>query len=152
MATLNSAIKADADWISEKAADPVVPMEEIKAKTAHRDELVERKNLLQKQHDEMEKQQRKALEKLPNTGDPSKDNMIKAKAAFYKAALTGGDVNEVRKLYDGLGAIAANDPDLGGGANLLPSNMSSELITEPFETNSLRSIEQVSQITGLEEP
>ena len=30
--------------------------------------------------------------------------------------------------------------------------MSNELIVEPFETNSLRQIEQVSQITGLEEP
>ena len=30
--------------------------------------------------------------------------------------------------------------------------ISNELIVEPFETNSLRQIEQVSQITGLEEP
>ena len=153
LATLNAQISADANWIAEKAADPTIPMEDIKAKTTHRDELTERRNLLQQQHDEMEKQQKDSIKaNNVNTGDPVKDDIIKAKAAFYKAALTGGDVNEVRKLYDGLGAIAANDSDLGGGANLLPSNMSSELITEPFETNSLRTIEQVSQITGLEEP
>lgn len=153
LATLNAQISADANWIAEKAADPTVPMDEIKTKTAHRDELTERRNLLQQQHDEMEKQQKNALlSNNVNTGDPIKDDMIKAKAAFYKAALTGGDTREVRKVYDGLGAIPINDADLGGGENLLPSNMSNELITEPFETNSLRNVEQVSQITGLEEP
>lgn len=151
IATLNSAIKADADWISEKAADPTIPMEEIKAKTAHRDELVERKNLLQKQHDAMEEAQRQAIKAKSPTGDSEKDNLITNKAAFYKAALMG-DVEGTKKTYQGLGAIPENDAGLGGGENLLPTNMSRELITEPFESNSLRSIEQVSQITGLEEP
>jgi len=149
LATMNTAIKADADWIAEKAADPAVPMDDINAKTAHRDELVRRRDLLQKQHDEMEAQQREALEKTnTNTGDKKKD-MINAKAAFYKAALMGGDV---RKTYEGLGAIPISQSDLGYGENLLPSNMSNELIVEPFESNPLRNIEQVSQITGLEEP
>lgn len=149
LATLYAQIKADADWIAEKAADPAVLMDDINARAAHRDELVTRRDLLQKQHDEMEAQQREALEKTnTNTGDKKKD-MINAKAAFYKAALTGGDV---KKTYEGLGAIPVNTPDLGYGENLLPTNMSTELIVEPFETNSLRQIEQVSQITGLEEP
>ena len=149
LATMNTAIKADADWIAEKAADPAVLMDDINAKTAHRDELVTRRDLLQKQHDEMEAQQREALEKTnTNTGDKKKD-MINAKAAFYKAALTGGDV---RKTYEGLGAIPISQSDLGYGENLLPTNMSNELIVEPFESNPLRNIEQVSQITGLEEP
>lgn len=149
LATMNSAIKADADWIAEKAADPAISMDDINAKTAHRDEMVTRRDLLQKQHDEMEAQQREALEKTnTNTGDKKQD-VINAKAAFYKAALTGGDV---RKVYSGLGAIPANNADLGFGDNLLPTNMETELITEPFETNSLRQIEQVSQITGLVEP
>lgn len=150
LATLNAQISADANWIAEKAADPTVPMEEIKAKTTHRDELTERRNLLQQQHDEMEKQQKDSIKaNNVNTGDPVKDDIIKAKAAFYKAALTGGDV---RKTYSGLGAIPASNADLGSGDNLLPTNMETELITEPLETNSLRTVEQVSQITGLVEP
>ncbi len=149
LATMNTAIKADADWIAEKAADPAINMDDINAKTAHRDEMVTRRDLLQKQHDEMEKQQRDALEKTnTNTGDKAKD-MINAKAAFFKAALTGGDV---KKAYSGLGAIPVNTADIGYGENLLPTNMETELITEPLETNSLRTIEQVSQITGLVEP
>ncbi len=149
LATLNAAIKADADWIAEKAADPTVPMEDIKTKTAHRDELTERRDLLQKQHDEMEEQQREALGKQPNTGNPDKDNLVKSKAAFYRAVATGEDRS---KVYAGLGAIPAGSADLGNGSALLPSTLSSELIAEPFEENSLRKVEQTSQIAGLEEP
>lgn len=149
LATMNAAIKADADWIAEKAADPTVKMEEINAKTAHRDELVARRDLLQKQHDEMEKQQRKALENHPNTGNPDKDNLVKSKAAYYRAAATGEDRS---KTYQGLGAIPAGSADLGSGSNLLPSVLSNDLIAEPFEENSLRRVEQTSQIAGLEEP
>ena len=32
LATMNAAIKADADWIAEKAADPTISMDEIKTK------------------------------------------------------------------------------------------------------------------------
>lgn len=151
LATLNAAIKADADWIAEKAADPTVKMEDINAKTAHRDELVARRDLLQKQHDEMEAQQRNHLKSQNPTGDPDKDDTIKRKAAFFKAALMG-DMEGAKKAYGGLGAIPTGQPDLGTGENLLPTNMETELITEPFETNSLRTIEQVSQVTGLVEP
>jgi HK97 family phage major capsid protein len=152
LATLNAQISADANWIAEKAADPTIPMEEIKTKTAHRDELTERRNLLQGQHDELEKQQKEALKsQISNTGDPEKDDLIKRKAAFYRAALIG-DMSEAKKVYEGLGAIPVSTADLGTGENLLPTNMETELITEPFETNSLRTIEQVSQITGLVEP
>lgn len=151
LATMNAAIKADADWIAEKAADPTVKMEEINTKTAHRDELVARRDLLQKQHDEMEAQQREHLKGQNPTGDPEKDDTIKRKAAFFKAALAG-DMEGAKKAYGGLGAIPASTADLGYGENLLPTNMETELITEPFETNSLRTIEQVSQVTGLVEP
>lgn len=151
LATMNAAIKADADWIAEKAADPTVKMDDINAKTAHRDEMVTRRDLLQNQHDEMEAQQREHLKGQNPTGDPEKDDTIKRKAAFFKAALAG-DMEGARKAYSGLGAIPVNTADLGTGENLLPTNMETELITEPFETNSLRTIEQVSQITGLVEP
>lgn len=73
---------------------------------------------------------------------------LKAKANFYRTALTGGDV---RKAYEGLGALPAGTADLGNGDRLLPTNMSSELLLEPLEENSLRRIELTSQIKGLEE-
>lgn len=153
LATMNAAIKADADWIAEKAADPTVKMDDINSKKDHRDELVARRDLLQKQHDEMEEAQRNAVAMKAGSGNgmTEKDVIAKSKANFYKAALVG-DREGARKAYEGLGAIPVNTADLGYGENLLPTNMETELITEPFETNSLRTIEQVSQITGLVEP
>jgi len=153
LATLNAQINVDANWIAEKAADPTVPMEEIKAKTAHRDELTERRDLLQKQHDELEAQQKDALKnQMKNsTGDPAKDTEIKNKAGFYRA-IAFGDKETAKKTYAGLGGIPAGSADLGSGSNLLPSVLSNDLIAEPFEENSLRRVEQTSQIAGLEEP
>ena len=143
-----------AESIAEKAADPTSKLEDILNITKQRDELKSKYDLLKAQHDEMEAQQRSAVAlKAGSGGGLSADDVkLKAKAAFYKAALMGGDMAAVRKAYEGLGALPENTGDLGYGENLLPTTMSNELITEPFETNSLRTIEQVSQITGLEEP
>ena len=46
----------------------------------------------------------------------------------------------------------AGSADLGSGDRLLPTNMSRELLTEPEEVNSLRRVETVTNITGLEIP
>lgn len=140
-----------ADWIAEKSADPTTDMKEIDEKTAKRDELTKRINLLQQAHDEEETRQHDivASQGSKGVGETEKEAQIKVKAKFYRAALLGGDV---KKAYEGLGAIPAATADLGTGENLLPVNLSRELITEPFEENSLRDIEPVSNITGLEEP
>lgn len=151
MATMQAAINADAEWIAEKAGDPNTSMDEITAKTAHRDELSARFDLLKKEHDEMEAAQRTAVAMKAGSGAGMSEEAVrtKAKADFYRAALTGGDV---KKAYEGLGAIPADTADLGKGDNLLPTNLSNQLITEPVEENSLRNVEPVSQISGLEEP
>lgn len=150
MATLSAAIAADAEWIAAKAADPTIKMDEIEAKKAHRDELASRYNMLKEQHDEMEARQREAAQTKAAAGVPDeRAEHVKKKAAFYKAVLTGGNA---KKAYSGLGALPTGSSDLGSGENLLPVNMSNELITEPVEENSLRRIEPVSMITGLEEP
>ena len=151
MATMQAAIAADSEWIAEKAADPNTSMEEINQKKTHREELTARYDLLKAQHDDMEAAQRTAVAMQAGSGGGMNEKTVKtkAKAAFYRAALTGGDI---KKAYEGLGGIPVLDADLGYGSNLLPTNMSNELITEPVEENSLRRVEPVSQITGLEEP
>ncbi len=153
MATLQAQISADAEWIAEKAADPTTSMEDINTKKTHRDDLASRFNLLKAQHDEMEEQQRQALamQQKSSTGDTEKDAVVKTKAAFYRG-VAFGDKEGVKKTYQGLGAIPAGSSDFGSGSNLLPTTLSNELITEPFEENSLRGVEETSQIAGLEEP
>lgn len=149
-AALEEQIRADAEWIAKNAADPAVPIDDVNAKKAHRDEIQTRLDMITAEHDALEKAEREAVEKKASQ-EPQNDTQrhIKNKAAFYRAAMTGGDV---KKAYEGLGAIPTASADLGYGENLLPKNVSSELITEPVEENSLRRIEPVSQITGLEEP
>ncbi len=139
-----------ADWIAEKSADPTTDMKEIDEKTAKRDELTKRINLLQQAHDEEETRQHDivASQGTKGVGETEKEAQIKVKAKFYRAALLG----DTKKAYEGLGAIPTATADLGTGEHLLPVNMSRELITEPLEENSLRQIEPVSNITGLEEP
>lgn len=146
IAMLDASINADAEWIAEKAADPSVSMEDIKAKETHRDELSSRRNMLKAQADRMEAQQMESAKQVAQMSD--EDRKIKAKAAFYRAALTGGNM---QKAFEGLGAIPENTADLGYGEKLLPTNMASELLMEPVEENTLRRVEPVSQITGLAE-
>lgn len=149
MATLGAAIAADAEWIAEKAANPETPMEEINAKKQHRDELAARLDMLKAEHDAMEAEQRERVQAISEGGE--RNDQIRAKAAFYRAAL-GKDKAELRKAYAGLGALPAGDADLGTGEKLLPKNVADELIVEPFADNPMRGIVRVSQIPGLEEP
>jgi len=150
--SLKNERKGIADWLAEKAADPNVAMDDIKAKQSKLDELTERIAILQKSHDDEEEAQRKQLAMRQGggagTGMTEKEVKEKAKADFFRAALTGGNV---AKAYEGLGGIPSDTADLGNGDHLLPKNVSSELLLEPLEENSLRSIEPVSNITGLEE-
>lgn len=144
--------KSIAGWITEKAADPTTPMDDIKAKNAKLEELDSRIGILQKAHDDEERAQRERLsleQGAEGAGVTAKDARIKAKADFYRAVLIGGDAKNALKA---LGALPENTAALGYGENLLPTNMSAELLVEPLEENSLRNIEPCSQITGLEEP
>lgn len=141
------------EWISEKAADPNVSMKEIEEKQTKRAELSTRREIIQKQHDNIEEQQRKALiiKNHSDNGTNEKDILVKNKADYFRAVAVG-DKDAIKKTYSGLGAIPASSADLGSGSNLLPSTLSSEIIAEPYEENSLRRVEQTSQIAGLEEP
>lgn len=146
---LGAQIAQDANWIAEKAGDPQTKMEEIQEKKKHRDELQVRFDMLKEQHDEMEQAAKKSLDQRIKTEKSKEAQEIEKKGNFYYAAITG---KEMKKAYAGLGAIPVGDPDLGNGDALLPKNLATELLTEPFETNSLRKVEPVSNITGLEEP
>lgn len=151
MNSLNEEIATTAEWIAEKAADPGTPMEEIEKKKAHRDELNTRFELLKKEHDDMEAAQRAqvAMKAGSGAGMDAKTAKIKAKADFYRSAITGGDL---KKAYENLGAIPADSQDMGHGDRLLPTNLATELIVEPMLENPMRGIIRMSNITGLEEP
>ena len=149
---LDAELESINSYIAEKAADPSVSMDDITAKQKKLEEVQLRKTLLQKQHDDMEAKQKAALAK-EHGNDPKtpEQNVAKCKADFYRGiAIKSKEL--VDKSYQGLGGIPANSADMGSGSNLLPINIATEIITEPFESNSLREVEQTSNIKGLEEP
>lgn len=152
MATLKAAILADANWLAEKAADPATSKEDIEAKKAHRDDLQMRYDTVKAEHDRMEAEQKQAIaaDAVASGKVTAEQNLIAAKAAFYRAIFAGKDVDT--KAYEGLGAIPAANADLGTGDKLLPTNLARELLIEPFEINPLRTIARITNITGLEEP
>jgi len=150
MAHLQSAINADAAFLTEKASDPTVSMDELQEKQNHMDDLQKRFDMLKKacEKAEFEARERVKAQQDALSGDAEKDNYIAQKAAFYRDAVMG----VIGKTYEGLGAIPANDSDLGTGDKLLPTNLARELLIEPFEINPLRAIARITNITGLEEP
>ena len=152
MATIKAAILADANWLAEKAADPSTEMKDIEEKQAHRDDLQKRYDTLKAEHDRIEAEQREAIaaKAVADGKVTPEQNLIAAKAAFYRAVFSGQPISS--KAYEGLGGIPAADADLGNGDKLLPTNLARELLVEPFEINPLRTIARVTNITGLEEP
>ena len=152
MATIKAAILADANWLAEKAADPSTDMKDIEEKQAHRDDLQKRYDTLKAEHDRIEAEQREAIaaKAVADGKVTPEQNLIAAKAAFYRAVFSGQPISS--KAYEGLGGIPAADADLGNGDKLLPTNLARELLVEPFEINPLRTIARITNITGLEEP
>lgn len=143
--------KALADAVANMSADPAASMEDIRAKKAELAEMEERIANLKARHDDLEAREMAdlAAKKDAEGVITGKEAGIKAKAAFYREALLSG---EAKKSYEGLGAIPANSADLGYGEHLLPKNVSNQLLLEPEETNPLRDIVRVTNITGYEEP
>jgi len=155
LAMLGAQISEDATWIAEKAAKPETPMEDIDKRTAHRDDLQKRFDLLKAEHDKIEDEQRARVkakaELMSDDEGDRKTAKAKLRGEFYRAVLDP-ESGDARKAYQMLGGIPALDADLGYGSKLLPSTMTNELITEPLVENPMRAIVRVSNITGLEEP
>ena len=106
LATIGAQIKEDAKWIAANAGDPKVDFKELEAKKAHRDELQKRFDMLEEQHDDLERRGKESVKKqVQSEGDP-KAKLMKAKGEFYKAVLTGESPREVFKAYEMLEALS----------------------------------------------
>lgn len=147
LATLDATIAADGEWLATKAADPATPEEEIDKKQAHQKDMIRRRDIIKAEHDRVEAAQKAHVQQTASMTE--KEALIAKKAAFYRAAILGGDV---RKAYEGLGGIPAANADLGYGDKLLPKNTSRDLVMEPVEDNPLRTVCRVTNISGFEEP
>lgn len=161
LATLAAQMRSEADAIAASAADPAVPLEDLQAKKKRLAGIRERYDALKEIHDRQEEQERAGMAagaagaEGGSAGEPgATDPKAKARARgqFFAAVLQGkSNRDAIKNLANQLGAIPPDD-STGGGANLLPTQMGSELITEPFAQNPMREIVTVSEVVGLELP
>ncbi|KKC49530.1 hypothetical protein VE23_24835 [Paenibacillus sp. D9] len=144
-------LKSTEQDISAKAADPTAPIADVQNLRTKKGELQERFNVLKEQHDQIEAEQKAALDsgkgKISSSADP-KAQLIAAKAEFIRASIEGRPVSD--DIKNVLRALPA--PHTTGGDKFLPTTLSNELISEPFVKNPLRDIVGTSNIKGLELP
>ncbi|MED4579021.1 phage major capsid protein [Bacillus atrophaeus] len=155
LSTVANQLKVTENSITEKAADPNVPLEDVKALKEKRDDLKERYDLLKNQHDALEHEQKAQIQaslERANAGvsagiksaDPSVQK-TSAKASLIRAAMRKEvPAQEVR--------AALGDNNSTGGEKLLPKTVSEELLLEPFVKNPLRAVSTYTNVTNLELP
>lgn len=145
LAQLGTEMKSIEEWLAENAADPSVSLQDITAKQDKYAEIEQRFNTLKTQRDRMEAEQKpKNPQNIPVLDEKSK--VIAAKAEFYRNAILGKPVSA--DVVNSLGVIGTTTD----GSNLLPTQLSNEIISEPMEKNPLRDKGTVTNITGLELP
>ncbi|GIO57912.1 phage major capsid protein [Paenibacillus cineris] len=131
-----------------KASDPNASVEDIRALETKEQNLQARFEILQKEHDVMEAEQKASLDKsrgvLDGVQEP-KAKITSAKAGLYRAAVRGQNVPDDVKA-------ALGDNNGSGGEKILPSTMTTELLHEPFVKNPLRDVSTFTTVTNLEIP
>lgn len=154
LAELGAELESVNGDVRSKAGDPGVNIEEVRSLKEKQGTLQERYNILKSEIQQEEERQKQKLEAQQKRENPlhgvegKEQRMIAAKAEFYRSAILGKPVSdETRNLLAGIPAS-----DASGGSKLLPTNMSKELVHEPFVRNPLREIIRITQVTGLEVP
>ncbi|MDR6883120.1 phage major capsid protein [Bacillus sp. 3255] len=146
LVTIGNAYAAAKQEKLTEASKPDANIDNIKALETKESNLKARFDILQKEHDEMEAEQLKNLQRNPieNVADP-KAKVAAAKAALIRAVIGGKTVSPEIKA-------ALGDGNSTGGEKILPSTMSTELLHEPFVKNPLRNVATVTSVANLEIP
>lgn len=149
LATIGQQLEKTEGELAKKAVDPSASMDDIQELQRSKEDLQARFDVIKEQHDKMEKEQKEAFQKkeISFEGMTEEKKMVKAKAEFIRASVTGKEIpDDVKQLI----AIPAGNET--GGDKFLPTNMQNELVYEPFARNQLREVAQISAIKGLELP
>lgn len=143
-------IKKIDEEIVEKASSPVTEGigKEIEDLQVKEKDLQTRYDALEKQVNVKQNEQR-AKFKAKKSEEPKneKDLLIKAEAAYIRKTVKP-DNAEFAEKWAGIKQQLQDDSTSKGG-DLLPINVSNQLVSEPMATNPLRGLETVSTITNL---
>ncbi|AWZ48450.1 phage major capsid protein [Clostridiaceae bacterium 14S0207] len=148
LTTLGAELRSLNNDIVEKTANPAIKIEEIRSLKQNKTEIEERFNLLKAEIDKIEEEQRAKLQKQNplGVGETDEQRMKNAKAEFIRASLLGVEIsNETRNLLGAIGDSAQKT----GGEKILPVNIATDLIHEPFTKNPLRNISTFTNEKGL---
>ena len=157
--TVGAELKEVNDQLIKKAGDPAISLDEVTGLETKKAQLQKRFSIIQAEHDEVEADQKSKLQvqvkkDIIESAHTEQERMIAAKAEFIRASIEKRPMSDEVKAYFATGApLRALPAEAGtGGENFLPTNMSNELITEPFVENPLRGVVGLSNIKGLELP
>lgn len=150
LATVGEQLAAVESEMVSKLANPAVAIEEINDLEQKKADLQKRFDLLKDAHDKAVAEQDARLRRTNPVGTAGneQERLIAAKAELIRAAVLGRPASDEAMAL--LHAIPTGNTS--GGEKLLPTNMSNELIHEPFATNPLRGIIGMSNVKGLERP
>jgi HK97 family phage major capsid protein len=149
MATVGQQLAKVENELAAKAIDTTASMEDIQNLQKSRDDLKMRFDVIKEQHDQLEAEQKMKFHQKKQNFDGLSDDqkMVRAKAEFIRASITGKPLSDEAKQL-----IAIPGDNATGGDKFLPTNMQNELVHEPFARNQLRELAQTSAIKGLELP
>lgn len=150
------ALKDIEDALAKAATDPdPKALEDIKALNQKKDGAALRYNTLKERYDKAKEAQSDEIKnKLAEAKDKQvempadpKQRLIKAEAAWIRKTVRPDNANFQEKWNSVKQEL--KDDDASKGGNLLPVNVSNQLISEPFATNPLRQMETISTVTNL---
>lgn len=150
------ALKDIENALAKAATDPdPKALDDIKALSQKKEGAQLRYNTLKERYEQAKQNQadeiknkledaKKNETKMPE--DP-KERLIKAEAAWIRKTVRPDNANFQEKWNSVKQEL--KDDDASKGGNLLPVNVSNQLISEPFATNPLRQMETISTVTNL---
>ena len=146
MTTIGNQIQKTKDEISQKAADPAVSVDDLNQLNKTADDLQQRFDIIKKQHDQMEAEQKASLSKQTfSTAENIEQKKIDAKAELIRKTMAKEAVPV--DVYQVLG-----DEDTTKGNKFLPKTVANDIISEPTVKNPLREVSTVTNIPNLEIP
>lgn len=149
-------LQSASNELTAMAANPSVPIDEVKAQKEKVADLQTRFDLIKSDHDSKAEAEKARLRR-DNIAKARDDGarLTAAKAAFYRAAILGSSISdEAAGLLGAQNAamIALPAGEGTGGEFLLPSELETTLVHEPWTTNPLRPHIRISNVGGLEVP
>lgn len=150
LSEIGAQLKNVNDSIAQSASDPSVKSDVLNSLAEQKTDLETRFELLKTQIDADEKEAQERARQTPaeDVKDP-KQKKIDKFAEMVRNVMNGQKITQEEFKQTMTGKTGVSGDNVNNGDALLPINVSSELISEPFAQNPLRNDASYSQIVNL---